>query len=188
MAAVARRLALLLALLAAPLILCPPSAIGADKAKAPAGAKAPEPVESIKLPEVAKAPEPPKPIERTGGGFPGDGWKLLVGSLVLAALVFAAARGVKRLPIARFLPSAEGTIRVTARTHLGVKEQICLVEVGSTALLIGVTAQGIQTLHVWPQGLGIAAPPAGPAGRTGFDPAGVPGQLKSLVARLGVRH
>lgn len=155
-------------------------------------AAAPKPEEAASPPEPVKPPEAAKAVDRTpaapAASFPADGAKLLIGSLVLVVLLFGAARLVRRLPIGRLLPSAEGTIRVTARTHLGAKERLCLVEVGSTSLLLALTPQGIHTLHVWPQGLPPAAHGVGEAAasdrRSAAGASGIPGQLRSLATRL----
>jgi flagellar biogenesis protein FliO len=115
--------------------------------------------------------------------------KLLLGSLVLVVVLWGVTRLLRRLPIARFLPGAQGPIRVVTRTHLGAKESLCLIEVGPTSILLAITAQTIRTLHVWPQG--VAVPPAREASSSGAktapDPGPVPGQLKNLQAWLGRR-
>ena len=114
--------------------------------------------------------------------------KLLLGSLVLVVLLWAAARLVKRMPIGRLLPGTQGPIRVIARTHLGAKESLCLIDVAGSTILLAVTAQSIQTVHVWPQGAGTAAPPrdgaGAPAPRSSAEPPPLPGQLRNLQTWL----
>jgi flagellar biogenesis protein FliO len=110
------------------------------------------------------------------------GGTLLLGSLVLVGLLYGAARLMRRMPFARFLPRADGPIRIAARTHLGARESLCLVDVGPTTLLVAVTAQSIEALHVWPDGVRTAPPPGQFAG-SGLRPS-VPGQLRDLAARL----
>jgi flagellar biogenesis protein FliO len=114
--------------------------------------------------------------------------KLLLGSLVLVVLLWAAARLVKRLPIGRLLPGVQGPIRVVARTHLGAKESLCLIDVGGAAILLAVTAQSIQAVHVWPHGVGTAAPPREGAGvtaaRSPAEAPVLPGQLRNLQTWL----
>lgn len=161
----------------APVVVAPP---------APAPAPPPAPV---------VAPAAPAPSD----GFLGAGGKLLIGSLVLTALLFGATRVVRKLPIARFLPSAtEGAIRITARVHLGARESLCLVEVQGTSLLVAITGQTMQTLHVWPD----AAPAPRTAAAAGLRaeassftprppaPAApvVPGQLRNLQSWLASRR
>jgi flagellar biogenesis protein FliO len=147
-----------------------PAAVEAEPA---ATAPAPTPA-----PAAAPAPAPPAPAP----SIMSAGGTLLLGSLVLVALLYGATRLMRRMPIARFLPSADGPIRIAARTHLGARESLCLVDVGATTLLIAVTAQSIQTLHVWPDGV-KTAPSPNPLGGPGLRPT-VPGQLRDLAARL----
>ena len=129
-------------------------------------------VPSSSTPTASPAPSP----------FTTAGGTLLVGSLVLVGLLYAAARVIRRMPIARFLPSADGPIRIASRTHLGARESLCLVDVGTTTLLLAVTGQSIQTLHVWPDGVKTTPAPPSFAG-PGATPS-VPGQLRQLAARL----
>jgi flagellar biogenesis protein FliO len=121
---------------------------------------------------LAESPSRPAP------SFLSTGSTLLFGSLVLVGLLYAATRLMRRLPFGRFLPSADGPIRVTARTHLGARESLCLIDVGATTLLVAITAQSIQMLHVWPDGVKATARPVAAA------PVSVPGQLRELAARL----
>jgi flagellar biogenesis protein FliO len=106
----------------------------------------------------------------------------------MAALLWAGARLVKRLPVGRLLPRADGPIRVVARTHLGAKERLCLIEVGSTSILLALTPTQIQTLHVWPQGTpGVLVPDASSGlapERSSLDGVDVPGQLRDLRLRM----
>jgi flagellar protein FliO/FliZ len=44
--------------------------------------------------------------------------------------------------------SANGKLKIIAGLPLGTRERIVLVEVGKEQILVGVTAQQIQTLHV----------------------------------------
>lgn len=106
--------------------------------------------------------------------------RLLLGAAVLGLLLWGATRLVRRLPIARLLPSGQGPIRVVARTHLGAKESLCLIHVGSTSILLAITATAIHTVHVWPD-----AAPAGVPAPPGEAPA-VPGQLRNLQSWLAV--
>lgn len=104
--------------------------------------------------------------------------RLLLGAAVLGLLLWGASRLLRRLPIARLLPSAQGPIRVVARTHLGAKESLCLIHVGSTSILLAITPTAIHTVHVWPD-----AAPAGVPAPPGEAPA-VPGQLRNLQSWL----
>lgn len=139
---------------------------------------------------VAAAPAPateqaPPPTGRAAtDSLTGVGLKLLLGSLLLALLLYGAARVVRRLPVARLLPTAEGLIKVIGRTHLGPKGSLCLVEVAGTRVLLAVTATAIETLHVWAANDEASAAPPAAGGR----PAPVPGQLRGLENRLAGRR
>jgi len=148
----------------------------ASSSSAPAPVTTAPAVPTSSTPAASPAPSPaPSPFTTAGG-------TLLVGSLVLVGLLYAAARVIRRMPIARFLPSADGPIRIASRTHLGARESLCLVDVGTTTLLLAVTGQSIQTLHVWPDGVKTTPAPPSFAG-PGATPS-VPGQLRQLAARL----
>ena len=114
--------------------------------------------------------------------------KLLLGSLVLVVLLWGVARLVKRLPIGRLLPGTQGPIRVIARTHLGAKESLCLIDVGGSTILLAVTGQGIHTVHVWPHGVASGTAPREGAGATATRPSvqapALPGQLRNLQTWL----
>ncbi|HEU4486209.1 MAG TPA: flagellar biosynthetic protein FliO [Povalibacter sp.] len=87
-------------------------------------------------------------------------------ALVLAA-VFAAAWVVRRLRgFGRFGANA---IQVVADAPLGTKERAVLVQVGEQQLLLGVTQSQVNLLHVLPQPISIAPPPA-PGGEQGNRP------------------
>jgi flagellar biogenesis protein FliO len=129
------------------------------------------PPATVEPPPAAPKPAPTSPFLNTGG-------TLLFGSLLLVGLLYAATRAMRRLPIGRFLPTAEGPIRVVARTSLGARESLCLINVGPTTLLVAITTQSIQTLHVWPDGITAATRPVAPG------TVSVPGQLRELAARL----
>lgn len=130
----------------------------------------------------ASPAEPPLTGAPDSTSVLGAGAKLLVASLALAGLLYLAMRAARRLPISRFLPSTEGPIRLVARTHLGSRESLCLLEVGSTRLLVGISAQGMETLHVWPEGVtGTAVSATAPTAVRSFE---TPGQLRALQARL----
>jgi flagellar protein FliO/FliZ len=48
----------------------------------------------------------------------------------------------------RFHTSANGQLKIIAGLALGARERIVLVQVGEQQLLVGITPQQIQTLHV----------------------------------------
>src|SRR5687768_10089604 len=91
------------------------------------------------------APAAPAPIATPS--LIGAGNRLLVGSLILAALLFVASRLVRRMPLGRLLPRSDGPIRMVSRTHLGPKASLCLIEVESTTLLVAIAGEHISALH-----------------------------------------
>jgi len=152
-----------------------PAAARASRPAAPAAAPAPPAVEPPAPATPAAAPPSP-----AGESLAGVGARLLLGALLLAGLLYGAARAMRRLPIARLLPGADGPIKVIGRAHLGPRGSLCLVEVEGTTLLVGVTASAIQTLHAWSRSADAAAAPA--------RAAAVPGQLRNLESRLTGRN
>ena len=156
----------------------PPAVETPEPSVATPASSAPAPVQPSVVPAPVPSPAPtvaPPSLTSAGG-------TLLLGSLLLVGLLYAAARVMRRMPIARFLPGADGPIRIASRTHLGARESLCLVDVGTTTLLLAVTGQSIQTLHVWPDGVRTA--PASPQFTGPGASPPVPGQLRALAARL----
>lgn len=177
MRALGLRLLVTFVLLFALALLFAVSMAGAADSR-PAASSSPAPAAS----RSAAPAEPPLTGSGDSTSFLGAGAKLLVASLALAGLLYLALRAARRLPISRFLPSADGPIRLVARTHLGSRESLCLIEVGSTRLLVGISAQGMETLHVWPDGgTGGAAAAGGPTPARGLE---MPGQLRALQGRV----
>jgi flagellar biogenesis protein FliO len=151
-------------------------------APAPVAAAAPAAAPAAGPPAVT-APPAAAPIATPS--LVGAGNRLLIGSLVLAALLLIASRLIRRMPLGRLLPRGDGPIKMLSRTHLGPKASLCLVEVESTTILLAITGEQISALHSWPKG--AAAAVSGPAA-PGPRPSGerdVPGQLRALSARLG---
>jgi len=76
-------------------------------------------------------------------------------------IVLALAVGLSWLLRRHVLPRG-GAIRVIGGLPLGSRERLLLVEVDEVRLLIGVTSQQIQTLHVFPPALPFTLAPAPP--------------------------
>ena len=72
-------------------------------------------------------------------------------------VVLALAVGLSWLLRRHVLPRS-GAIRVIGGLPLGSRERLLLIEVDETRLLIGVTTQQIQTLHVFPPMSPLATP------------------------------
>ena len=76
-------------------------------------------------------------------------------------VVLALAVGLSWLLRRHVLPRG-GAIRVIGGLPLGSRERLLLVEVDEVRLLIGVTSQQIQTLHVFPPALPFTLAPPPP--------------------------
>jgi len=70
----------------------------------------------------------------------------ILGLALILALIFVLAWLIKRT--GKFQHSANGEIKMVAGLSLGSRERAVLLEVGGERILVGVTAQQIQTLHV----------------------------------------
>lgn len=70
----------------------------------------------------------------------------ILGLILVLGLILALAWLIKRT--GRFQTSANGDIKMIAGLSLGPRERAVLLEVEGERLLVGVTAQNINTLHV----------------------------------------
>lgn len=70
----------------------------------------------------------------------------VLGLGLILALIFVLAWLIKRT--GKFQTTANGEIKVIASLSLGTRERAVLLEVAGDRILVGVTAQQIQTLHV----------------------------------------
>lgn len=71
--------------------------------------------------------------------------QLALGLLLVLALVVGLSWMLRRYALPR-----DGVIRVISALPLGTRERLLLIEVDQVRLLIGVSAQRIQTLHTFP--------------------------------------
>jgi flagellar protein FliO/FliZ len=83
----------------------------------------------------------PTPPLNTGTLF-----ETLFGLLIVLGCIVLVAWLLKRTN--RFHTSANGQLKIIAGLALGARERIVLVQVGEQQLLVGITPQQIQTLHV----------------------------------------
>ena len=70
----------------------------------------------------------------------GTGLILVVGAILVVGWLYARAQGLRG--------SSGNAISVVASRSLGAKERILVVDVGGKQLVLGMTANQIQTLHV----------------------------------------
>lgn len=158
-----RKEGLLLALL---LVAAPLNATSAELPQE-AGMSRPAPVADSQRLDLPSYRDPESPLP--GAGVTSQVFTALgtvLGLLALGVYLY------KRLAI-RGLPGArrDGTIQILARTYLGPKESLCLVQVGKDVLLLGQTASGITLLHTLPSSVsaassGIDDATIGPSART----------------------
>lgn len=76
--------------------------------------------------------------------------QMLFGLAVVIGLVFAVAWIARRLGVSG--QDASPLLRRVAALPVGPRERIMIVEAGNDWLVVGVTAQNIQTLHTMPKG------------------------------------
>jgi flagellar protein FliO/FliZ len=109
------------------------------------------------------APQAAEPVASTGAG----GLAQVTLSLVLVlGAVFAAAWVVRRLR--NFGRFGAGAIEIVADVALGAKERAVLVQVGKQQLLLGVTANQVNTLHVLTENV-VTHPPVSPTSPGGGE-------------------
>jgi flagellar protein FliO/FliZ len=96
------------------------------------------------------APQSAEPATAPGAG---GLLEVTLSLLLVLAAVFAAGWVVRRMRA--FGGGASGAIIVLADVALGAKERAVLVQVGKQQLLLGVSANQVNTLHVLPENLEV---------------------------------
>ena len=91
----------------------------------------------------------PQAAEAVSPTSPGSLLQVTFSLLLVLGAVFAAAWLVRKLK--GFGKFGGGAIQVVADAALGPKERAVLIQVGEQQLLLGVTAQQVNLLHVLPQ-------------------------------------
>lgn len=93
--------------------------------------------------------------------------------LVVLGLIFALAWGLKHLQ--RLRVGGSTAMRIHGGLQVGARERVLLIEAGGQHLLIGVSAGGVHTLHVYAEppvsALPDAATPELPPFATAFREA-----------------
>jgi len=77
--------------------------------------------------------------------------QMLLGLAAVIGLVLALAWVARRLGVANQTQSP--LLRRIAALSVGTRERVMILEAGEQWLVLGVTAQSIQTLHVMPKGV-----------------------------------
>lgn len=122
---------------------------------------------------AAKAATPALPGTPIVGG--GDVASLLISMLIVIAVILVLGWLYSR---SRFIGggSAEA-IQIVASRALGTKERLLVVEVADQQLLIGMTANGVQTLHVFEKPVEINTP--------AVENSGFGSRLRSALQEIG---
>ena len=95
------------------------------------------------------------------GSTAGGALEVTLALLVVVGFIAALAWMARRSR--RFGGSDSNRIQVLSEKAFGVKERCVLLRVGDTDILLGVTQNSINPLHVFPAGANTEAPPAPPA-------------------------
>ncbi|HEY6641014.1 flagellar biosynthetic protein FliO [Povalibacter sp.] len=100
----------------------------------------------------------PQTVEHVSPASAGSLLQVTFSLLLVLGAVFAAAWVVRRLKgFGRF---GSSVIHVVADAAVGPKERAVLIQVGEQQLLLGVTQGQVNLLHVLPQPVSTAQPPA----------------------------
>jgi flagellar protein FliO/FliZ len=121
------------------------------------------------------------PSAAAHGAAGGGTMEITVTLLIVVAFLAGLAWFAKRVR-GGFSRGGGSRIQVLGAQSLGPKERAVLVRVGETDILIGVAANSVNTLHVFPAGANTEAPPV---------PAPMPGQpdFKALLFKsLGLKE
>lgn len=71
--------------------------------------------------------------------------QMITGLVLVVAAILVVTWVVKRVP--GMQATGKGTIRIIDAMHVGSRDKVLLIQVGDEQLLVGVTAQNINTLH-----------------------------------------
>jgi flagellar protein FliO/FliZ len=105
----------------------------------------------------------------------GDIVSLLASTLVIVAVIVVLGWLYSR---SRFVGGGSSdVINVVASRALGAKERLLVVEVAGQQLLVGMTANGVQTLHVFDEPVLVSKP--------GGDAGGFASRLRGAIREIG---
>lgn len=105
-----------------------------------------------------------------GGDVLGMGVSMFIVIAVIVVLGWLYSRS-------RFSGGSSDVINVVASRTLGPKERLLVVEVADQQLLVGMTATGVQTLHVLEKPVCLA--------EKATQPAGFANRLRSALEEIG---
>ena len=138
----------------------------------------------------AALPTVPTPAEPAAAGSAVGASGLLqagFGMFAVLGLIFLCAWAARRFGLQRL--GGGGLVKVVGSTMVGQRERVVVVEVGTTWLVLGVTASQVNALHSLPAQPGGAAPsPAGTAEARDARIAGAAGLFaQKLRESLGLQ-
>jgi flagellar protein FliO/FliZ len=122
------------------------------------------------------------PSAAAHGAAGGGTLEITVTLLIVVAFLAGLAWFARRVR-GGFSRGGGARIQVLGAQSLGPKERAVLVRVGDTDILVGVAANAVNTLHVFPAGSNTEAPPAPAA----TNPAGHPDFKALLFKSLGLK-
>lgn len=130
----------------------------------------------------AALPLVPSPVVEASAASGGSGiLQAVMGTLVVIGAIFLCAWLGRRFGVQRM--GGNGLVKVVSTSMVGQRERVVVVDVAGTWLVLGVTAQNVQTLHTLPA---QASPDATTAGSHAL-PSLAPFALRlrdTLAARL----
>jgi flagellar protein FliO/FliZ len=122
---------------------------------------------------AAKAATPGLPGTPIVGG--GDVVSLFVSMLIIIAVIVVLGWLYSR---SRFVGGGSAdAIRIVASRALGAKERLLVIEVADQQLLVGMTASGMQTLHVLDQPIQVK--------NASSQEGGFAGRLRNAFQEIG---
>lgn len=118
------------------------------------------------LPAYAVLPTVPSPVTETSSLVGVSGLlQAGLGMLLVLGLIFLFAWMAKRFGLQRL--GGSQVVKVISSSMLGQRERVVVVEVGTTWLVLGVTAGQINTLHTLPAPASSLTPTPPDAGSHG---------------------
>jgi flagellar biosynthetic protein FliO len=133
--------------------------------------------------ESAIVPEYRLTTEEQGSSLAWDTARMGLSLVVVLVLLAVGVKVIRRWPGLTSRDTSAGALQVLGRLPLTAKEAICLIRVGSDALVVGVSPAGISLLHRLEGGVAEATRPL--AGGTGERREAYSGsRLRELTAKI----
>lgn len=110
-----------------------------------------------------------------------DALNVSLGLVFILLLIFFLAWFMRKIGYSNI--SGQGQLKLLATMNLGQKEKIALIQVGKQQLLVGVTANQINTLHVLDEPLETSEPQGTDIGDTNFAK-----KLSDTLAKVKVKN